>query len=183
MHVVWSLLFGVLLSSHAQRHRACYAQPAVRCCTILFGLSISLVLHSTTLPVTHICRLGILEQCFSAFQSCISLSRTKHVRLPLHTENVSNLSLCEISYFLRGIDEVFVLLSYCTARVGRCLLVFWAKYICHTFKRPLNLEPIGRPETSANYQHTLRHIPKQRMPHRSLSYKDYSTYSAAVQRK
>ena len=150
---------------------------------MLFGLSIVFVLHLTTLPVAHIYRLGTLEQCFSAFPSCISLSRTKYVRLPLHNENISNVSICEISDFLRGIDEVFVLLSCYTAYVGGCLLAFWAKPIGHTFNSPLKLKHIGCPETSANYQYTLRHIPKERRPLHGLSYKDYSTYSAAVQRK
>lgn len=107
----------------------------------------------------------------------------KYVRLPLHTENISNLSICQISDFLRSIDEVLVFLSCYKAYVGRCLLAFCAKLIGHTFNSPLKLEIIGCPETSANYQYTLRHIPRQRRPHHVLSYKDYSTYSAAVQRK
>lgn len=146
------MLFGVLISANSQRHRACYAQPTVRCCTMLSGLPIAFVFRLATLPVSHIYRLGTLEQCFSPFPSCIYLSRTKHVRLPLHTENISSVSICEISDFLH-VDEVFVLLSCYTAYVGTCLLAFWAKPICHTFKSSLKLEPVGCPATSANYLH------------------------------
>jgi len=93
-----------------------------------------------------------MERDFSTGQS------PQRAVAPMEEEEVS---ICEFSEFLRGIDKVFVLLSNYTAYVGRCLLEFWAKPICHTFNSLLKLESTGCPETSANYQYTLRHIPKE----------------------
>jgi hypothetical protein len=99
-----------------------------------------------------------MERYFSTGQS------PQHAVAPMEEEEEEEevvVSICEFSDFLRGTDEVFVLLSNYTTYVGRCLLVFWPKPICHTFKSLLKLEPTGCPETSANNQYTLRHIPKE----------------------